>query len=271
MFTNIVYGASNLLLGICIVSLTMLVGILGLFIVRKLRRNPDRENNDITLGLGHQAGIIFAIVTGFVAVTVLGTFDRAIKTAGEEANQAFTIWVDSRAYPPDFELKVRNAVEDYIANVINEEWPQQRRGKTSLKTNHSLENLYRLLIDYVPSTTAQQNIHSKSIKKINMLFENRESRLFINAHGLSSAIYYVIVLSILIIFGFGWALTPKSSGIHFILTALLGFGIGLILFLIVAFDYPFRGEMSVSPESYQNALEQIHRLKTEQPTSKGIG
>lgn len=261
----------NWLLCTCIVSIIILIGVLGLLIVRKLRRNPDREDNDITLGLGEQAGIIFAIVVGFVAVTVLGAFDKAIKTAEAEANQVLTIWVDARAYPPDFELKVRNAVENFLANVINEGWPQQRLGKISLTANQSFENLYRLLIDYVPTSRAQQAVHTAIIQKINLIFESRESRSFINTHGLPSAVYYVIVLSVLIIFGFDWALTHRSLRMHLILTSLLGFGIGLILFLIVAFDYPYRGKVSVGPESFHKALNYIDRLKIEQPPSPGIG
>ncbi len=270
MTINDVYNMSNLLLCTCIVGITIIVALLGLLIVRKLRRNPESETNDIVLGLGHQAGILFAIVVGFIAVSVLGAFDKAVKTVEDEANQAFTIWVDARAYPADFELKLRNAVEDYINSVINIEWPLQSQGETSLKTARSLENLYRLIIDYSPTSEPLQAVHTGVINKVNQLFEDRDSRLFINAHGLSSAVYYVIILSTLIIFCFDWALSPKRPGLHIILTILLSIGIGLIFFLIVGFDYPFRGEISVGPESFQKTLEHIQRLNIEQPPSSGI-
>lgn len=271
MLVDIIYNMPNWLLMTCILSITVVFAVLGLLIVRNLISDESRaKNNEIVIGLGHQAGVVFAIIVGFVAISVLGVFDKAILTTANEANFAGNIYINSRAYPADFENKLRTAVEDYLNNVINVGWPAQQQGKDSLATMRSLENLYRLLIDYTPNSTAQQAIHTKNINAVSALFDAARGRTYINTHGLHSTVYWMIFFSTLIIFSFAWSFGAKSSRGHLILTAMLGISIGLAIFLIVAFDYPFRGEVSVGPESFQEVLNHIHRLKVEQPSTPGV-
>jgi hypothetical protein len=271
MLINIIYNMPNWLLALIIVILVVLISVLGLTIVRKVFKRKSLEmDNEIVIGLGHQAGVIFAIVVGFVAITVLGAFDKAENTAEGEAKETFAIWLDSRAYPAEFEIQVRDAVENYLHVLIQDEWPKQRQGEISLSGDRSLENLYRLLIDYSPTSRAQQAVHDQILNKVNKIFDDRNSREFINLHGLEPTVYYEIILSILVVLGFAWSFSPKNPKSHYILTIMLGIGIGLVFFLIVLFDNPFRGEVSVQSTPYQNALQHIQRLKIEQPTSKGI-
>ena len=54
----------------------------------------------------------------------------------------------------------------------------------------------------------------------------------------------------------------KARGVIYPLTAMLGISIGLAIFLIVAFDYPFRGEVSMGPESFQEVLNHISSVES---------
>lgn len=271
MFVNMLYDMPSWLLGLSIITVTTGIGILGLFMVGRLSSNQSRElNNEIVLGIGHLGGILFAIVLGFVAIAVWGQYDKAGLLVENESNAAFTIWVDSRAYPGEYEAQVRNGIEKYLSTVINEEWSLQQHGKVDENANQAFENLYRLLIDYTPKTEAQRIVHAEVLHKVNDLFSLRRSRIFINTHGLEPSVYYVIIISTIITLGFAWSFGSKFPQGHLILTAMLSAGIGLVLFLIITFDWPFRGEVSISSQAFQTVLEHIERLKIEQPISKGI-
>ncbi len=271
MIVRIIYNMPNWLLALVVVAITVAFAILGLLAVRAVLRGRSREmSNEIVIGLGHQVGVIYAIVVGFVAIGVLSAYDKANGIVENEANQAFTIWVDARVYPADFELKVRNAVEDYLHVVIHDEWPVQDQGRTSLIASRSFEYLYRLIIDYAPTSEAQGIVHREIIQKVNKIFEDRRDRAFMNVHGLQPTVYCEIFLATLILLGFAWAFSAKKLQGHLTLTAMLGVAIGLVIFLIVVFDYPFRGYFSVTTECYQEALDHLARLKIEQPPSSGI-
>ena len=190
MLINIIYNMPNWLLAFCIVSITVIIALVGIPVVHALlKKKSVHMENGIVTGLGHLSGIIFAIVVGFVAIAVLGAFDRARQIAEDEANQAFTIWVYSRVYPENFESKVRDVVESYLNVVIDDEWPKQSQGEISLVAARSFDDLSRLIIDYSPSSSPEQEIHNQILTKVNKIFEDRSSRKFINTHGLQECIF----------------------------------------------------------------------------------
>lgn len=270
MLINIAYNMPNWVLALCIFVIISVVGLIGLFLVNKYYTSPSRENNDLVATLAKVAGILFAVVIGFIAITVINAFNTSVLSVENEANEVFTIWINSRVYPEKFERQVHQGVEKYLNLVIHEEWPLQSQGQVSLSTEQALESLYRLLIDYVPTSQAQQQVHNTIINKVSNAFINRKDRLFTNLHGVSKAVYSMICLSILIILCYVWSMATPSFPLHCILTCLLSIGIGVVVFLIVCFDYPFRGEISVGPEAFEKVLAHIQRLKIEQPLSPGI-
>jgi hypothetical protein len=44
------------------------------------------------------------------------------------------------------------------------------------------------------------------------------------------------------------------------MTMILGASIGLVLFLIVAMDYPFRGGVGIGPDGFERVHENIRRV-----------
>jgi Na+/melibiose symporter-like transporter len=224
-----------------------------------LKKTAIEMNNDIVGGLGNQASVIFAVIAGFVAVSVWANFDKASAIVDDEANQAFAIWLDARIYPMQFETKVRKDIEDYLHTIIEDEWPKQSQGQSSSAAVNVLEHLYALLIDYVPTSEAEQAIHNQIIIRENKIFHNRRSR--IHSLTLEPAIYYSLITSILFIFGLAWCFNAKTLSSHLIVTAMFSISIAIILFLIVTFDCPFRGEVSIPSEPFKEALQHIQSLK----------
>ena len=141
--------------------------------------------------------------------------------------------------------------------MIHDEWPVQDQGRTSLIASRSFEYLYRLIIDYAPTSEAQGIVQREIIQKVNKIFEDRRDRAFINVHGLQPTVYCEIFLATLILLGFAWAFSAKKLQGHLTLTAMLGVAIGLVIFLIVVFDYPFRGYFSVTTECYQKSTRSL--------------
>ena len=264
MIVDIIYNIPTWLLGICILTIIALISLCGLLVMRTImKKNSIQMDNSIVGGIGDQATVIFAVVAGFIAISVWTNFDKASERVQEEADQAFAIWLDSRIYPLDFKLKVRNAIEEYLHIVIDEEWPKQSQGESSNAAVQTLENLNYLLIDYVPTSASQQAIHNQIILRSNKIFYDRRSRLHILT--LDPAVYYAIICNILVILGLAWCFAAKNLRSHLIVTTLFSLGIGLVLFLIITFDHPFRGEVSIPPKPFQEALQHIQELKLDDP------
>jgi len=44
------------------------------------------------------------------------------------------------------------------------------------------------------------------------------------------------------------------------MTGILGASIGLVIFLIVAMDYPFRGDIGIKPDAFHQIRDNIRRV-----------
>jgi hypothetical protein len=49
--------------------------------------------------------------------------------------------------------------------------------------------------------------------------------------------------------------------VHVLMVAALALVIGLVLFTVAAFDYPFRGDVRIGPEAFEQALGRIENSK----------
>lgn len=266
---EIIYNMPNWVLGIIIVSVTVIYADIGLILVSVLIPYKDRiDNNDVTASISAIAGIAYAIILAFIGIAAWEAFDEADSMVETEAVAAMNIWLGMRPYPKDYEIQVRAYVDQYIDYVINEEWVLQERGEVSMNATHTIEKLHRFLGDFRPETIAQQVEHQEMIKKINTLAAARRNRISINKAGINPLIYVLIVLGTMLVIAFSWFLGTPNFLAHLTLTSMLGISIGLILFLITAMDWPFRGEFSIGPDQFLEIHEELERLSIEQPPTE---
>lgn len=268
---DILYNIPSWLLAIVIVSITVLYSVIGLIIVRRFMSDDVRaELNDVTSATSATAGIAYAVILAFVGIAAWESFGRADDIVRAEAAAAIDIWLGMRPYPIEFEIKVRQSIEEYINSVIDEEWPLQQKGEYSETGDHIIENLHRLIGDFSPVTNAQLVAHSEINSKINTLAGARRNRISINNRGeIHETVYALIILGTMLVISFTWAMGTRNFMGHLVLTSMLGVSIGLIIFLIVAMDWPFRGEFSIGPDAFEVVREDLKRLSIEQPPSQG--
>ena len=50
-----------------------------------------------------------------------------------------------------------------------------------------------------------------------------------------------------------------DNKVHFVMTAVLGLTIGMVVYLILALDHPLWGEVSVSPDAFQVVASSMDR------------
>jgi len=72
-----------------------------------------------------------------------------------------------------------------------------------------------------------------------------------------STVWWVIGLLGLLIIGLTAFLGMHSLLVHFMLLAAFTTGMVIVVTLIIELDYPFRGEVSISPEPLEHLLPQL--------------
>jgi ABC-type branched-subunit amino acid transport system permease subunit len=88
------------------------------------------------------------------------------------------------------------------------------------------------------------------VRLINNLFSARRARLLAARAHLPDAVWQMLIFGLCLVAVYIYLFGPHSFRIHMAVTSLTMLSIGLVFTLIIALDYPFRGDLSVSDESY---------------------
>jgi hypothetical protein len=219
-----------------------------------------REEDTSMVGLSYAlCGGLYAVMLAFVAVGVFETMDRTSAVASEEANSLGSLTFDSPGLPPELALRVREDVDKYIEIVTKKEWPSQR--EFDMKASNFAEGwaqIRRISLDmasFEPATQGQSTVKAEMEGVVNELFAARRTRLLAANQHLPDAVWQMLVFGLVLVAVYVYLFGPHSYRIHIAVTTLTMLSIGLVFTLVIALDYPFRGDVSVDSEAYTGVQE----------------
>jgi hypothetical protein len=143
---------------------------------------------------------------------------------------------------------LRDRLREYARHTIEDGWPQQRQGIIPAGGSERITMLSEVLLVFEPSKSSEEIIHTEAVREFNRLVELRRSRLANVSLGLPAALWWVVAWSALLNIVLIW-LQDMEIHVHLILGGVLASVLALFIFLIAALDNPFRGKVSIGPDS----------------------
>jgi hypothetical protein len=137
--------------------------------------------------------------------------------------------------------------------VINEEWPTQRRGKMPNQGWEALRRLHVAIVTMQPRNLGEAVIEAELLKTLNELYRARESRLSAVQGHIPVVIWWIILLGGAIVTCYTYLFGFHDLRMHLVMTAAVAASLALVVVLIIALDWPFRGEVSISPDAFIKA------------------
>ena len=90
------------------------------------------------------AGVLFAVLLGFMVVAVWESYDAAKTNAATEAAALVPLYRATDALPKEAGDKLRELTREYAHQVIDDEWPTQAAtGQGSSKARKAIGDLFR--------------------------------------------------------------------------------------------------------------------------------
>ncbi len=255
-----VFGLPVPLLGVSIVTLFVLIGLIGFAVVRRLvlsRLTMHREDSGFTGAVFHGVVVLYGLLVALVAVAVYESHVEVSRIVTREATQLAALYRDVTAYPDPPRARLQSDIRRYTEYVIQEAWPQQRRGEVPRGGVELVDRFQATLVGFEPSTEGQKILHGETLRIYNSMVEARRTRLDAVSAGLSSAMWILVVLGALSALSSSYFFEVEDERLHQILVSHVAFFIGLVIFVIVAYDRPFRGDLGVPPDSYQLVYDQL--------------
>lgn len=251
------------LLGLGIVGASVLLAHLGLRLVRRRVPLPVLETQHEVAGfIIGVLGAIYAVLLAFVVVAVWDQFGDAKTIVEKEANQLNDLSRMAEGFPVPSQQRVLQGLRAYAQSAIDDEWNTMARGEASQKTQAAMDNLWQIYREVEPQTNRENALYAESLDRLNELSDSRRLRVHASADDIPAVIQILLWGGGLIIIAFTYFFGVKSIRSQAWMTAALAGEVAFVLFLIVALDNPFHGDVRLPPEPIQQVLERIQAIPT---------
>jgi hypothetical protein len=242
------------------VSAALIVGgvvglsVAGLLLVHRLVPHAlRRSHNDVAGVLIAVVGVVYAVLLAFIAVAVWQDYNSADAIVHREASLAGDIHQDALNMRAPAGPQLRELVRAYLHVVVDEEWPAMRDGGESAHASAVLGQLQNAIFTY----QYRGPIFSDVLQRVNALADARRDRLINGNSGLQPVAWFVLLAGSALTISFCFLFGVPDLRLHALMTAAVAASVALVIFLIVSFDYPFRGAVSISPAAFVNVLTAI--------------
>lgn len=254
------YNLPSWLLATLFVALTTSLAWLSLLLIRRpLQRSPVAALIDNGTVGWYFSGvtILYGLLLGLLTVATWQNFTQASALASHEAAQLSVLYRDFAGYEPAQRRVLRDQLRRYTRHIVQRSWPRQRQGLIDDGESVEFLQLQTLLLGYGPDTAAHELIHQQALQAFNNLAETRRLRAEAIGGGVPAVIWWVVLLGGLVTIIFSGLFVMPSFWFHGLLNSLLGVMLGLLIFLIVALDHPYWGEVSVGTKAYELVLQKV--------------
>lgn len=245
-----------LLFALLVVVGPLLVAGLQVLVRRRWPHLAEGEHNDVAGYLIAIVGVIYAVLLAFVVVVTWQQFSHAGEVVGQEASALRGLYRESAAFPPQVRERIEADVRDYAAAVITQEWPAMARGEPGHPAVAAVLDRTAAHLATLPTDTPiQQQFVAVEADRFAEVVSYRSQRLDFVGQGLPGVMWVALVLGGVVTIAFGMIFGLRSTVLHLFMTGSLAATIGVLLFVAVAIDQPFLGDVAVPPAPIQRVLD----------------
>lgn len=210
-----------------------------------------RQAHDITGNLLSVVGTLYAVLLGLVVVDALVHFEHAIDVVQKESNSLADVFLLANRLPTAERDQIQAACKGYAHAVVEEEWPLMTTGHVSMKARKIAFELTRSLDDFEPSKESEKVVYPMLLEQIRELWDCRRERVGTAEYGIPVIEWFVLIVGGAVTVLFAGLFRAESVSLQRFLTALAALVIGLNLYLVSLFGYPFAGDLTVSSRPFR--------------------
>jgi len=203
--------------------------------------------------------VFYGLALALTAVHVWETYEDVEKVVTREAACLAILWRDVSAYPEPTRSLLQAGLKDYTDYTIHEAWPMQHRGIVPVLGIKRLDRFQAVLMNYEPKTEAEKLLATEALQSYHEMIEVRRMRLDAVDVKLPSVMWLVVLAGAAISLVSAFFFPVEDFRVHGAQVALLAVLIGVVIFMIVALDRPFRGDLAIQPGPFELTHEQLMR------------
>ena len=255
-----IYSIPNWLFGLLCTCAFVSFGVVGTYTTRAFVKRVHREDhshNDIVGYFLAAVTVFYGVTLGLVAVGTWNNYSAVQDKVDRESQDVASLYRDVSSYPEPTRTLLQVDLKQYVREVIDQSWPQQRHGIVPTGSGLYIDHLQDHLLQFHPGTMGEQVIYQESYHQFNELVESRRARLDSVTTSLPRSLWWLVILGALVSITTTMFFDMRSFVMHLWMSVLMSGLLGLMIFLIATLDNPFRGKVSVSPVALERVYQQL--------------
>lgn len=230
-------------------SLLLAVALINLAVARLARGALGTALGSVSAGLLPPLGIIFGLLVGFVAAQVWSDFDKARAAVNQEAGSLREIVLIAASFGGDTEARLSALVREHIERSVTVEWPEMAaQTATVIRTSAPLAEALRLTFSLDTEDQGHASAERALAEAVEGALDARRQRIIISKSSVNWVRWTgIIVQGFVTLVAIAVVQSGNRLGSAIAMT-LFAVGMALSIVVIAAYDGPFKGEISVTPE-----------------------
>ena len=252
----------NIVPGLLVIAVSVLIAVVGLTLVQRIVPSPVRQqHNDVAGFIYAVLGVIYAVLIALVVIAVWEDFVAARVTVDREASELDDVFRLAHPLPEPEGRQLQQLARSYAQVVVDKEWALMAQGRTSPQAWDLLDEMTLVFENVEVRTKAEQMLYGEGLDRINELTDARNARLVEADEGIPTVLWGVLIVGGILVVGFTYLFGMDNTFVHKLMVAVLALIISFVLFTIGVLEYPFSGDVRVSPEAFELVLGRFERSK----------
>jgi multisubunit Na+/H+ antiporter MnhC subunit len=245
---------SPVLQGFMFVGGGVLFAVLGVLGGRRLVHHQVAEgHNDVLVPVFLTAGVIYAVLLGFMVVAVWEAYDAAHANVAEEAALLVPLYRQSEALPAEQADALRKALHEYAEQVVSG-WDRFVHGRRNVEAGAAMQNLFTTFGALKPVTKAQELTAAQFMTSLNLMLLDRNKRYMHAAESLSWIMWLAAVGGGVVTVALTFLIFMERTWPHVLAVSIMAAMIALLLFTIAVLSRPFLGPLAIEAAPFETSL-----------------
>jgi hypothetical protein len=211
----------------------------------------------VAAGLLSPLGTLFALFVVFTAAQVWSDTDRAKTAVIREASALRTVVILAARFPGEPDAELRRLVRSHIQEAAAQEWPMMaRHAETLSAVPQHLAEAVQVTLALTPTNPGEEIAQRGIYEALEKALDARRQRIIVSLSQVNLAKWSCLFVQAICMVVAIAMIHSDNRGALALSTVLFASGVAVSIYLILAHDRPFDGEIAISPEPLLQVMPQ---------------
>lgn len=253
-FDEFFYSTPNSKLLTILIIFTVFLVAMFLYIFKYVTASVTvNDSTNGTIGVYMSiVGLPVGVILSFIVANTWTSFSEAQAKENAEATKLLLLYNLLDAFPGA--ERIQASIKTYTAFIISDEFPLMEKGQQSLEGLDMITSIGDAIYELDPQTDQETTLYGEAIGMFEEIMALRIARMGYAVYGLAPELWWVLILGVIVVIFMSFFLYMESFTMQAIMTGFSAAILVSLLFLIVALNYPYRGDFGLDSLPFQIAL-----------------